>query len=503
MARREKEQSTPKKHYSRTETQNLCRLCSQKIEVDHTNSVKLFHKPSLDRDLPGKILRTCGVIVSQDDPLPHTICRKCDRFVNKMAKFREECNANQTKWWGKTTAKRMHSTPSSSTCSPSSSATSAKVRTTTTGSRKQLTYAPPEQNALHKLSAYNKDIHQVTTTFLSSAQVENLRRAIDTKVPSAIAHVVYKENYAIVIALKQLILKDMDIKAAAFSTTKTGKSVLNDHTFQGMSDFRYQQVWNEALTHQPFLIDVLSAISKQNGAEPHLLKDEVKQRLSFIYSMLMIFRWNYNSLWHRVITVLLTEGGCGKQAHERLQRLGVCLSPNHKSVLLSIIGGHFKDKVVEGLRNGKRYRGSGDNWDIYIRTGQFRRDRGNTDLHLFASNFIENRLSFQHLPNITPKHDIQTLPLSTYSVNGKEWLAYRETAKVIIARVMIDFLPYFRFLKEVIPDHIQHQYSDLLSKKSTIMSMPIIDANEQNYEDCVEILRTYERWIGKFCLLSP
>ena len=117
---------------------------------------------------------------------------------------------------------------------------------------------------------------------------------------------------------------------------------------------------------------------------------------------------------------------------------------------------------------------------------------------MFASSFFVNRASFDQLPNTNPKQDIRKVPLGTYSLNPAEWKVFRHTTKILIGRILVEFLPCMEFLKDVIPNHVKHEYSGLMALKSTIISMPIIDANEQNYEDCVKILRTYEKWIGEF-----
>ena len=118
-----------------------------------------------------------------------------------------------------------------------------------------------------------------------------------------------------------------------------------------------------------------------------------------------------------------------------------------------------------------------------------RKDVQNEDLHLFASNLIENCVNFQHLPNDSPLGDIKTCPRSKFHLNVHEWKRFAETANVLVARVLIEFLPKFSFLKKVTPAHIQHKYSKEMSNKSFVVSMPIIDANGANYGDCVKILR--------------
>ena len=64
-------------------------------------------------------------------------------------------------------------------------------------------------------------------------------------------------------------------------------------------------------------------------------------------------------------------------------------------------------------------------------------------------------------------------------------------------------IPSLKVFNKVYPSHILHQYSNLTKKKSNVVTMPIIDAGEAKYQDCVQILRTYENQMyGKAWLVS-
>lgn len=185
------------------------------------------------------------------------------------------------------------------------------------------------------------------------------------------------------------------------------------------------------------------------------------------------------------------------QLQERLNKLGVCLSHGRRDVLLKLLGGHFANKVVQRVKSGSGFRGKGDNWDLKVLKGHMRKDIQNEDLHLFASNLIENRVNFGCLSNNHPKQDILHFPRHKFSLNVNEWKMYGESAKILVGRIICETLAKFKWLKSVLPAHIPHRYSNEMSKRSTILSLPILDANEAKYEDCLHILRSYERWVAE------
>ena len=50
-----------------------------------------------------------------------------------------------------------------------------------------------------------------------------------------------------------------------------------------------------------------------------------------------------------------------------------------------------------------------------------------------------------------------------------------------------------KWLQEVLPKHIPHEYADHMAQPSHIYPIPMIFKNEAKYEDCVDIMDHYER----------
>lgn len=71
-----------------------------------------------------------------------------------------------------------------------------------------------------------------------------------------------------------------------------------------------------------------------------------------------------------------------------------------------------------------------------------RKEIQNKDLHLFASNLIENKINFNHQPNDNPKGNIKDFPRYNFSLNVPEWKRYAECTKIIFSRIVLESCKY-------------------------------------------------------------
>ena len=60
---------------------------------------------------------------------------------------------------------------------------------------------------------------------------------------------------------------------------------------------------------------------------------------------------------------------------------------------------------------------------------------------------------------------------------------YINCAKILTGRIIVEFFTKFKWFKSVIPAHIPHIYGGEMAQKSTIVSLPLLNANEAKYED--------------------
>ncbi|KAH3695869.1 hypothetical protein DPMN_083327 [Dreissena polymorpha] len=80
-------------------------------------------------------------------------------------------------------------------------------------------------------------------------------------------------------------------------------------------------------------------------------------------------------------------------AFTRLNRRGVTMSTTTKLRLLDEASGIMDKGIVsQYCRSHPLVNKTGDNLDMYIRTGQKYLEKSNRDLHMFASNVLFNRV---------------------------------------------------------------------------------------------------------------
>ena len=190
-------------------------------------------------------------------------------------------------------------------------------------SRKQLHF----QN-LNKNSVYNKDIDTIITTPFTSIEQDKIQCALNSKQPLALINVISTCHTA-ELAWKKSICSQISDSCKALCKRKGTTSVLLSTSYQDLSEFRTEKVWQELLQNHPFLVDVFNAIAG-NNCHSNETPEQLKLKYCLMYSILMQNRWHELSLLQRVNTVLLIEGGCSKQVCNIIQ-----IQPRSQGVLPS------------------------------------------------------------------------------------------------------------------------------------------------------------------------
>lgn len=112
----------------------------------------------------------------------------------------------------------------------------------------------------------------------------------------------------------------------------------------------------------------------------------------------------------------------------------------------------------------------GDNLDKNISPRDMRVGNQVKSLHYFHSYAVHDRIDVSDLSDDQPKNDIQSLPVTTFVPSADDCTTLRSNYIVLVARVIVDKLPYFSSLHKCVVQHIPHRYSKAMEQKSKIVS---------------------------------
>ncbi|XP_050396775.1 uncharacterized protein LOC126815254 [Patella vulgata] len=120
------------------------------------------------------------------------------------------------------------------------------------------------------------------------------------------------------------------------------------------------------------------------------------------------------------------------------------------------------------------------------------------DFHSFATDWTPYRVYASSLPNDKPLCNIDEINIHSVVLNENEKAKFKQDLKILIAQEMVDVFHCFKWMNLVLPKNIPHEYEEEMSTKSHSHIMPVILKNEQKYDDCIDILQSYQeqtqRW---------
>ena len=162
--------------------------------------------------------------------------------------------------------------------------------------------------------------------------------------------------------------------------------------------------------------------------------------------------------------------------------------------LLDLLGGHFNEKIVDLVKQGKKFYTVNDNLNCKTTVKNTRVDHRNKQHNWFASIIVFERVDFRHLDNVKPLGDIRSFANENYLLSPEEVKKLNSDFKVLVGRVFLEFFnqPQFVAVKKMVPQQIVHQYTKEMSSKSEVFPLPIQFKDEKKYSDVVDILANLE-----------
>ncbi|XP_060572948.1 uncharacterized protein LOC132730884 isoform X2 [Ruditapes philippinarum] len=249
----------------------------------------------------------------------------------------------------------------------------------------------------------------------------------------------------------------------------------------------------EISTRIPFVLDLLTVMTTA-GKEP---AESKIAPVAAAYSILMNSRNNQLSAWHRMTTFVAIKGHLDDSALVRLNHLSLTMSPSSKLRLLDEAGELMNAGIASKVITNPLVKITGDNLDIYVRTGHQSMDRSNKDLHLFVSNIIFSRIAKPgQYSLVADPYPLSSLQPEMFFPRGHFQQTLRNTYCILLGR-MLSELKAFSWLKPVLPAHIYHPYHTQMSQKSHVYQLPIMLKNEAKHEECVDIMDEYESTLGE------
>ena len=153
------------------------------------------------------------------------------------------------------------------------------------------------------------------------------------------------------------------------------------------------------------------------------------------------------------------------------------------------------DLAVKKVEEGDTFVYVLDNIDWMEKVHDMRSDAQNKSVHAVATSLVFDRITSKDLPDDGPKKDLKDCDMiELVSLTDEETNITKERYKLLVAKILCQYFPAFKFLQDLVPAHLPHENTEAMSRKSTVVPFPVLMKDEKKYSEVVDVLDQLETW---------
>ena len=166
--------------------------------------------------------------------------------------------------------------------------------------------------------------------------------------------------------------------------------------------------------------------------------------------------------------------------------------------LVDEAGSQSRSLAVQQIRQNPLITVVGDNLDIRVKVNHQTSDSQHKDLHYFTSMIVFPRIVHTQMENSPPALDLEGISCQSFLLSPVEEMHLFDAYTVILGRILLALCPvHFQWMEDLLPEHIPHNYSEHMARKSTVLGLPMQLKNEAELADCIDIMDGYVDQLGE------
>ena len=135
----------------------------------------------------------------------------------------------------------------------------------------------------------------------------------------------------------------------------------------------------------------------------------------------------------------------------RFNQIHITMCIDRKRQIINECGDYEGESLLKDIQGKKTGKLNGDNLDITITSNDVRNDhKFHEKLHYFVSNFAIDRVAIDNNRDELVDHQVnKAANIETFIVNERELLQWKNSLRIVLSRVMTQYLPEFSWIKQV------------------------------------------------------